>query len=183
MSDCISAWVTENPITHIIAQTHGWNVPPDKAVAVPFTAFMGGMQNYVTMPEDGFNPICVAFIWTVVQIGAVKAENAPTFTELIIQSEKESRKTGATDISDANEAARVSMEIENPDEEEFNANMAIMSNAAVYDDLPDEDGKMAVNRGKETVGGPVIEGFLSIFTPILRPFGNIVFLRLTKVIV
>lgn len=27
VSDCISAYVAQNSITHIIAQTHGWNTP------------------------------------------------------------------------------------------------------------------------------------------------------------
>lgn len=27
MSDCIAAYITQNRVTHIIAQTHGWNTP------------------------------------------------------------------------------------------------------------------------------------------------------------
>lgn len=151
---------------------------------------MSGMQNDTEMPTENFNPVWVAFIWPAVPLAAAKADDALTRTELIIQNEENRTKSGNTDIKEAAEAAKKAMEDENPDDEELQAKLAVVSEHMIDDDDDDDDEvvaaikngdpEVAINRAKESAAGPIIEGALSIFRPIMRPLETLVFGRLMK---
>lgn len=184
VSDAVVEYIRNNDITHIIAQTHGWNTPPNKAVAVPFTEFIGGMQNDAAMPQEDFNPVFVAFIWPAVPIEFARADDALTRTELLVQSEKENAGED-TDIARAATAARHAIEKEDPDDEEFDHELRALADASKNesDDEDDEDLDTKVRRLKDeateeddgTVLGDVVSGLTK---KVINPLQNLVFGRL-----
>lgn len=193
VSDAICNYVRDNDITHIIAQTHGWNTPPDKAVAVPFTEFMGGMQNDCAMPteEDGFKPMFVAFIWPAVPYSFMQSDDALTRAQLLADNEREQMDGEDTAIAKAADAARKAMEEDNPDDEELNESLKVLVDEAHEDDDDEDDDEEAnlyreggtdevVNRAKDTPTGNAIETVLTVFRPVMRPFENLMFGRLMK---
>lgn len=147
----------------------------DKAVAVPFTEFMGGMQNDKAMPTEGFHPIFVAFIWQAVPYSFFKTEDSLTRAQLLANEEKK-QAGGDTDISKAAEAATAAIEEENPDNEALvNEFKVLASNSHIEDDDDDEDDDTKVERlrteGKvekegDTLGERVIDFGLSILNPL-----------------
>lgn len=183
VSDAIVEYILEHDVTHIIAQTHGWNTPPDKAVAVPFTEFMGGMQNDAAMPQgEDFKPIFVAFIWPAVPIEFARSEDALTRAELLAQSEKDTVGED-TDIAKAAMAAKKAIEKEDPDDEELSNELKKLADASKLDsDDEDEDTDTKVQRLKDEAkqgGGNAVGGFLAGITKsVLDPFQNLVFGRL-----
>lgn len=183
VSDAIVEYIKAHDVTHIIAQTHGWNTPPDKAVAVPFTEFMGGMQNDAAMPDgDHFRPIFVAFIWPALPLEFVRADDALTRTELLAAAEKEA--TGEeTDIAKAAFAAKKAIEDDNPDDEDLANQLEILADDSRNDSdsEDDEDFEAKVRRLKEEA---VVQkaGFFgamsNVAKTILNPFQHFAFGRL-----
>lgn len=197
ISDCIAAYCATNRVTHLILQTHGWNTTAQKAIAVPFTEFMGGMQNDAAMPTDEedkpFKPVFVAFIWPAVPYDFFEEQDALTRTELLMNSEKQNTKSGDTDILRAAEAAKAAIENETGEEDEaLKEKMKELAESSVPDDDDEDeqeddvvavqngDSDSVVSRAKETALSDVIEGICSVFTPILRPLENLAFSRLMK---
>lgn len=156
----------------------------DKAVAVAFTEFMGGMQNDSAMPQDGFNPIWVAFIWPAVPYDFFNEADALTRAELLINSEESNNTSGDSDILDAAKAAKVAIENENPDDEEFAHRVHTLAEHSLDDDADDDvdgnDVDSKVGRAKETPASEIVEGVVSTFSAVLRPLQNLAFGRLMK---
>lgn len=149
------------------------------------------MQNDSEMPaEDDFNPVWIAFIWPAVPTAAANCDDALTRAELIIQNEANRTKSGTSDIKEAAEAAKKAMEDENPDDEELRTKLAAVSEHMVDDDDDDDDEvvaaikngdtDIAIERAKESPAGPIIEGAISVFKPIMRPLETLIFGRLMK---
>lgn len=185
VSDAIAEYIKDNDITHIIAQTHGWNTPPDKAVAVPFTEFIGGMQNDAAMPSENFNPIFVAFIWPAVPIEFGRAPDALTRLELLKQNEKQLAGED-TDIVKAAEAAELAIEEDNDEKEELvNELKMLAANARDDDDDDDEDPDTKVQRVREEarsggIMGGIGDAVSGVAANVLNPFQHLVFGRLMK---
>lgn len=174
-----------DPFTHIIAQTHGWNTPPDKAVAVPFTEFIGGMQNDAAMPTHAFNPLFVAFIWPAVPIEFGREPDALTRVELLANNERQMQGDDS-DIVKAAEAAKKAVDNENEDEEEMINELKVLAeNAHDDDDDDDELPEDKVNRLRHMGKNDGLMGFVGeavggVTAHILNPFQNLVFGRLMK---
>lgn len=185
VSDAIVEYIQNNEVTHIIAQTHGWNTPPEKAVAVPFTEFIGGMQNDTAMPTENFNPIFIAFIWPAVPLEFGRTPDALTRLELLKQNEKELAGEDS-DIVKAAEAAQTAIEEEDDEKEDLvNEFKTLAANTKDDDDYDDEDPDSKVARVREEAKSGGFIGFLGdtcsgVAANILNPFQNLVFGRLMK---
>lgn len=187
VSDAIAEYIQNNEVTHIIAQTHGWNTPPDKAVAVPFTEFIGGMQNDAAMPTENFNPVFVAFIWPAVPIEFGRTPDALTRLELLKQNEKEMAGED-TDIVKAAEAAQTAIEEEDDEKEELVNELKVLAANTKDDDDDDDDDEdpdtkvervreQAKSRGFMDVIGGTVTG---VAANVLNPVQYLVFGRLMK---
>ncbi|CAN8076250.1 unnamed protein product [Agarophyton chilense] len=188
VSDAIVEYIHTHHVTHIFAQTHGWNTPPDKAVAVPFTEFMGGMQDDRAMPEssDEFRPIFIAFIWPAVPIDFIKTDDALTKAELLASSERELE--GESEIAHACEAAKRAIDNEDPDDDDLKESMrALVSQIRDDDDEDDEDPENVIEREREVareaeyqVTSRRVEDLGDLFKVVMRPVETFVFGRLMK---
>lgn len=170
--------------------THTHTKPADKAIAVPFTEFMGGMQNDGAMPTEDFNPVWVAFIWPAVPFEFAQTDDALTRAELLIQSEQDNIGEDSEILKTA-QAAKVAMENEDPDDEELKDRMKTLMQDTFDDEEDDEDdanlaaykagdADAVIENAKNNPVGNVIEDVLSVFRPIVRPVENLVFGRLMK---
>lgn len=146
------------------------------------------MQNDKAMPTEDFHPVFVAFIWPTLPLGAATEGDALARAELIIEHEK--NNTEDNDILDAAEAAKEALQKQDPDDKLLKESVGKLMEHSVDDDNDDDDENEAaiksgrteevVNRARETICGPILEGFLSIFRPIMRPFETALFGRLMK---
>lgn len=182
VSDAIVEYIKAHDVTHIIAQTHGWNTPPDKAIAVPFTEFMGGMQNDAAMPEgDHFQPIFVAFIWPALPIEFVRTDDALTRAELLAAAETDA--TGEeTDIAKAALAAKRAIENEDPDDEDLANQLKVLAddsrNDSDSDDDEDWDSKVHRLKDEAIVQTTGFFGAMSnVAKAVLSPFEHFAFGR------
>lgn len=191
VSDAVADYLRNNTVTHIIAQTHGWNTPPDKAVTVPFKQFIAGMQNDAAMPTgDDFHPIFVCFIWPALPIQLVQTDDARTKAELLYENEMRSGTGEETDISMAAMAAKKALDNEDPDDDDYKeALKTLAADAADTDDEEEPDhiverAKANVKKNELIPRDPEDRGLigdvLSIFKGILRPLETLAFGRLMK---
>lgn len=155
-------------------------------MAVPFTEFIGGMQNDRAMPTDeNFKPIFVAFIWQAVAHSFFNPEDAKTRAVLLGEEEKK-QAGGETDISRAAEAAAAAMDEENPDKEELiNEFKNLAANSHLDDDDDDDeddDAKVervrAEGRVQREEEDDLGDKLLDIGLSIVNPLQNLVFGRL-----
>lgn len=187
VSDALAALVAKSDFTHIIVQTHGWNTPPDKAIAVPFTEFIAGMQNDRAMPKGlDFRPLFVAFIWPALPIEFARTDDALTRAELLGKQERELVGEDS-DIAKAADAAKAAMEAENEDDEDLKDRMRTLVKDSKEEDDDDDDDDAVVNNAKEKAGAKydddgneVVEDFnlLTPFKRIFKPVEHLVFGRL-----
>lgn len=183
VSDALVQYIQDNSPTHLIAQTHGWNTPPDKAVAVPFTEFIGGMQNDAAMPldDDSFRPIFVAFIWPAVPIEFGKEPDALTRMELLATSEGPDSEVGAAAM-----AAKKAMDDENDEDEEMITQFRSLAQGARDDsDDEEEDPETLVDRLFTAARNgdflnDLADRFGSVTANVLNPLQTLVFGRLMK---
>lgn len=194
VSDAIAAHISSHNFSHLIIQTHGWNTPPEKAIAVPFTEFMRGMQNDRAMPtpEEGFNPIFIAFIWPALPLEFTSSQDALTRTELLAQFENEHPATDAsTDIAQAAEAAAQALEVNDPDHPQLNNGLHRLAEASKDEIGPDEHVEQMINRlkteaaegveeEKDDDGNIIVGGVTNILRAIMGPFETLVFSRLMR---
>ncbi|KAI0562369.1 hypothetical protein FGB62_61g193 [Gracilaria domingensis] len=188
VSEAIVEYIQTHEVTHIFAQTHGWNTPPDKAVAVPFTEFIGGMQDDRAMPgeSDSFKPIFVAFIWPAVPHGFGQTDDALTKAELLVNNERENGQD--SEIAHACEAAKRAIDNEDPEDDDLKQSMrALVAQSRDDDDDDDDDPENVVEREREiareaeyevTSGGWAQIG--DVFKVVMRPVETFVFGRLMK---
>lgn len=162
----------------------------EKAIAVPFKEFIGGMQNDTEMPSDDFKPMWVCIVWPSLPYGAATSDDALTRMELIAQNEDRYNRAQTTDIQEAAAAAADAIKSEDADGEVLQRKMVSLTANIVDEDVDYEDQiysavidgnpEAAVERAKESWAAPLISGVLGIFKPILHPVETLVFGRLMK---
>lgn len=84
MSDALAWLHGQASFSHVFLQTHGWNTPPYKAVKIPFSQFMAGMQDDATMPKGpNFKPLFIAFTWQSLPLKFLQQDDALARAELL----------------------------------------------------------------------------------------------------
>ena len=187
VSDALCEYLRDNPVTHVFIQTHGWNTPPEKAVAVPFSEFISGMQDDHSMPppETGFSPIFIAFIWQALPISFFKEPDALTRAELVEESEKQ-LNVEDSDVMDTLGAARHAVEENDPDSADLNEKLICLVEHTKQEQEDDDSNdpinivSVAKSKGQEAedLGDVVARGFRGVFKNIFRPVEYLVFGRL-----
>lgn len=192
VSDAIVEHIKKNDFTHLIVQTHGWNTSPQKAIAVPFKEFIGGMQNDKAMPTEDFNPLFVTFIWPSMPNSLADQEDARTRMELVIQNETNNGHA-ESDIVKAAAAAKKAIENENADDEELVGALKVMAQKTKEDkqeadseDDSDDEPDVKVEKVREeakngvfkVIGGAALGLTLNVASRVLSPFEFILFGRL-----
>ncbi len=171
------------PFTHVFLQTHGWNTPPDKAIRVPFSEFMAGMQNDPNVPDDdSFKPLFIGFTWEALPLKFMQEEDALQKAELLEESMQECELQDEKLVTASRELRRA-VEINDPKDEDFRSNMrALIGDES--DDDDDNDGAIDEidKEEEEDDGEPVVtqRGF-SVPKPVYKlfdPFQKLVFGRL-----
>lgn len=161
---------------------------------MPFTEFMRGMQNDRAMPtpEEGFNPIFIAFIWPALPLEFTSSQDALTRTQLLAQFENEHPATDAsTDIAQAAEAAAQALEVNDPDHPQLNNGLHRLAEASKDEIGPDEHVEQMINRlkteaaegveeEKDDDGNIIVGGVTNILRAIMGPFETLVFSRLMR---
>lgn len=84
VSDALATLLSKEPYTHVFLQTHGWQTPPDKAVKIPFSEFMAGMQDDRSVPNDeAYKPLYIALTWESVPFTFLREKDALTRAEIL----------------------------------------------------------------------------------------------------
>lgn len=181
MSDILCDYLSSNPVTHIIAQTHGWNTSPSKAISIPFTEFISKLQQSPSMPasSSSFRPLFLAFIWPSLPSDFATAPTARSRAQLIAQNERENGGAGG-DVERAAEV--VSAGKEGDEVDEALSGMAIEAEEEEVQEEGDTGWGNLINevrrKAKEGEMGMFSRGIMEVGREVLSPFEYVLFGRL-----